>query len=486
MKKYGAKGNGINDDRIAIQAAIDAAPLGEKTSIYFPAGTYIIGSYQRGSHYFENFCLRLHSNLVFEGVGAKSILRLANHLFDKTDSNANAHIFFGENIDHIYFNQLSIDMNGPNNLVPKGVLKNHSAIFISRGNDFSATNISIKNCAGSNMIILKDNGHHAIIENCKLLNGGNNVGTKKPNQYQVDFSFIYTEWDSSFINHNRIEQTQADIALQNYTGGIEIHGSYSSANNNYIGGCFPAIYITSSQGQLKDININNNLIAECLKGISFWVIHPIEKVNIENNRISLTYRRLMDPGFICGIDVPNGNMTLYNAGLANAATIGQLSIKHNRIIAVLPATTKDKTMGMILHSLQESSIENNRMEGMNYAGILLMGSKWGMKKLIIQKNSFAHFQPNYDPSGVAGYIVITDTYSPSDAAAPGLKDIHIDSNTFGELNKPLNTSNKKMVAARGKFLGAFIALPEKMLKEIHLGKNQFSDPTEKAVMVKTD
>jgi hypothetical protein len=229
VKNFGARGNGIQDDCKAIQAAIDAAPIGEATTIYFPAGTYIIGSYQKGSHYFENFCLRLHSNLLFEGVGSQSILKLANHLFDKADSNANAHIFFGENIDHIYFNKLSIDMNGANNLVPKGFIKNHAAIFIDRGNDFSATHISIQNCAGSNMIILKDNGHQALIDHCKFLNGGHYVGNKKQNQYQVDFSFIYSEWDHSYINHNHIEQAQPAIALQGYTGGIEIHGSHSSS-----------------------------------------------------------------------------------------------------------------------------------------------------------------------------------------------------------------------------------------------------------------
>jgi len=486
VKNYGAKGNGINDDRIAIQAAIDAAPLGEKTSIYFPAGTYLIGSYQRGSHYFENFCLRLHSNLVFEGVGAKSTLRLANHLFDKADSNANAHIFFGENIDHIYFNQLCIDMNGANNLVPKGIIKNHSAIFISRGNDFSARHISIKNCAGSNMIILKDNGHHAIIENCKLLNGGNFVGTKKTNQYQVDFSFIYTEWDSSLINHNHIEQTQPNIALQNYTGGIEIHGSYSSANNNYIRGCFPGIYITSTQGTLEAVNIIGNQMQDCLKGISFWIINPIKRVQIVDNFISLTYQRLVDPGFICGIEVPNGNANEYNAILANAASIDSLTIRNNRIIAQLSENTKNKTFGMILHSIENCRIELNFISEMNYAGILLLGSKWGTKNVLITKNHFLNFKTNNDPKGIAGYIVIADTYSPTDTMAKGLKNIHIENNEFTRVLHPAIKSKQIATQTPGKFFGAFVALPKKMLSEIHFDGNHFSDPTEKPLLIKTD
>jgi hypothetical protein len=65
-----------------------------------------------------------------------------------------------------------------------------------------------------------------------------------------------------------------------------------------------------------------------------------------------------------------------------------------------------------------------------------------------------------------------------------MQAIKIEGNTFTAA--PHQPQQAKALAGKGKFLGAFIALPEKMLKEIHFSKNQFSDPGEKAVMVKTD
>jgi hypothetical protein len=125
--------------------------------------------------------------------------------------------------------------------------------------------------------------------------------------------------------------------------------------HNFIRGCFPAIYITSSQGNLSSIDMLHNQITECLKGISFWVIFPIQQVNISHNQISLTHRRGIDPGFICGIEVPNGNAANYTVQLANAAAIQQLTISHNRIISLLPTDTKEKSMTHFTFASKQSN-----------------------------------------------------------------------------------------------------------------------------------
>ncbi|HRI19977.1 MAG TPA: glycosyl hydrolase family 28-related protein, partial [Panacibacter sp.] len=350
VKNFGAKGNGVADDTKAIQDAINAAPVATMSTIYFPAGVYRIASYTVTRNYLENYCLLLHANLTVKGDGEKTIIRLADHIFDKPDTPANAHIFYGLKINNIHFTDLTIDMNGGKNLVPEHYIKNHTAIFVYLGRNISLNKLTVKNCAGCNMVVIKGNGNLALIEDCKFYNGGNYVGTDQPNSRQFDFSFVYSEWDSTTIKNNIIEQQNLDIALSNYTGGIEMHGSYSHASYNSITGCYPAFFVSSSWHPMEKTSVENNQIKNCIKGVSFWVIHPMNNIVIRNNNIQLTYTRLLKPPLLPGIEVPGGNMVNnddYKPALANAAPVSNITITGNNITAVLPDTTKDRTVGLL-------------------------------------------------------------------------------------------------------------------------------------------
>ena len=481
VKDFGATGDGITDDTRSIQNAIDAASSNSLTTVYFPAGIYNIASYTTTTNFLENYCLKLHSNLSFTGDGDISIIKLADHIFDKKDTAANAHIFYGSKVKNISFSNLMIDMNGGNNLVPPNVIKNHSAIFTSLGENYHIYNLTIKNCSGTNMLNIMSRGKNLIIENCRFINGGNYVGILQPNNNQVDFSFIESEWDSTIVRNNIIQQQNTNIALDNYSGGIELHGSSSSASDNTIEGCWPAIYITSSGSDLKNVAIVNNTILNCVTGISFWVETPISNILIINNRIQLTHSRSKKLNLCAGIIVPNGNAREYNNRLANAAPISNLQIKGNIFEA---DSMSNLSAAMVLHSLQRSSIENNTITGMNYGGVVLLGSKWGIDSLVVKNNTFKDFMPNNDEHAVAGYVVITDTYSPGVKDAQGYKEIEFSGNKF--LRSHENILRQSMEKAKGTFLGAFVALPSKMIGEIRFENNQFSDTSEIIRKIKTD
>lgn len=59
---FGAVGDGVTDDRIAILAAISAAA--NDTAVYFPAGTYLVGS-----------CISITKRVVLRGAGHTSIIK---------------------------------------------------------------------------------------------------------------------------------------------------------------------------------------------------------------------------------------------------------------------------------------------------------------------------------------------------------------------------------------------------------------------------
>ncbi len=478
VKDLGAKGDGITDDTRAIQRAIDKASPLSITTIYFPAGIYNIAAYTTTTNFLENYCIKLHSNLSFKGDGDRSIIHLADHIFDKSDTAANAHIFYGSIVKNISFSNLLIDMNGANNLVPLNVLKNFSAIFTSFGENYHIYNVTIKNCAGTNMIDIMSQGNNLVIENCKFINGGNYVGTPKPNKNQIDFSFVYSEWSSTIVRNNFIQQQNIDIALENYSGGIELHGSNSSASNNYIEGCWPAIYITSSSGVLENVSVEKNTIRNCVYGISFYINYLIKNVLIKNNNIHLTHARSPKNDFCVGIKVPNGNIKEYSKELANLAPIYNLRITENEIEADSMQTL---SMGMLLHSLHQSKIFKNTIKKMNYGGIVLQGSKWGTDSLSIDNNRFVDFRPNNHPTAVGGYVIITDTYSPSVTGAKGFQNVILSNNKF--IGNNINIVKKR---AKGRFPGVFIALPSEMTGEIRFKNNQFTESSEKTEIIKTD
>lgn len=459
VKNCGAKGNGISDDTRYIQTAIDKAP--ENSTIYFPKGTYIIGKIKISDNYLENYCLKLKSNLSFIGDGNTSVIRFAHNIFDKTSKNANAHMFYGNELQNISFAQLMIDMNGSQNLVPNSdFYKNHGAVLIIRGNNLSFNSMTFKNSSGTTMLNIMGKGSNLVVKDCQFLNGGNYVGSTIANKNQKDFSFIYSEWDSSFINYNKIEQQDINIALGNYCAGIEIHGSNSKVSNNIIIGCWPAIYITSSGNDtLKNIIVQNNQLLNCINGISFWLIKPMKNIFIRNNKISLTFPRSRKVPFVAGILFPNGNMNEYNEKLANNAMVENLIIRSNTINA---DTMNIASMGIILHSLKNAQIDSNMIRGMNRAGISLAGSKWGIDSLLVKNNILSDFRPGIDSKAVNSFIIITDTYSGTISHNPGMRSITFENNKF-LVNK-----------LHAQLFGAFIALPERFMNNIKL-KNNFWD-----------
>ena len=486
VKKFGAKGDGKTDDTESIQAAIDACVLNKLNTIYFPKGVYQLSSYKRVTNYLENYFLLLHSNLIFKGEGNSSVIRLGSHLFDRRDTSANGHLFFGIEIKNVHFTRLLIDMNGSNNLAPKSIIKNQCAIFIISGKNVSIDNVLIKNNAGRNMVIIMGSGSRALVKNSTFLNGGHYVGFLVHNKNQVDFSFVYCEWDSATIVNNHIEQQNIDIALTSLSGGIELHGSYSYAAGNTIIGCNPGLYISSSWYPLNNTVVEKNTFVDCIRGISFWVNYPMNNISIKNNNIQLTHFRAWKNYTINGIEMPNGNTWAYDFNHANASTVSQLLITGNIISGPANPNTTDRSAGIILHSLQNSTISNNIIKGMNFGGVILQGSKWGSTSVKIANNHFSDFKTNYDEISPAAYIVVFDGYTSTDKTAPGLKNIDISGNDFIRKTNSIVDNGSRNLKKRGQFFGSFIALPGNMHQEINFGKNNFSDKKENVYFLKTN
>lgn len=496
---FGAIPNDGKDDVPGIQKAIDSARIwlshnaGKSVAkIYFPEGVYLVKSYTRNPRgYWTNYAVSIYSGIILEGAGNKaSVIKVADHLFDSLnvkDPCANANIFYGVKITDVAFRNLTIDMNGINNLVPSRMfcdtVKNEIAIKVDGGSNLHIENITIKNSAGRNHISVNGNGNGFTVKQSSFINGGWCVGSPKiSNLNNTDFSFLYSEWDNSIFELDTIIQQYPDIALQWYTGGIEIHGSNSHVLNVLIQGCNPGVYIASEKADrskfvLENTSVQNSVMTSCTKGVEFFIDNVVNNCKLINNFIQLTSPRgfkLAKEAYAyrsCGIRIPNGNLPCYTdytgpkQGKANKNMLSNIVIRDNTITSDIPDTSHFyASVGIIVHSLHNSSIEDNRISGMNYAGIQLQGSPWGMKNVLISKNTIDSFRHYYDPRAVAGYIIATDTYYPNSDCSKkntsfqniAIRDnIFISGDTDASEAKACGNKEKKVAC----FKGMFFALP---------------------------
>ena len=107
VKDYGAKGNGLTDDRIAIQAAIEAVNKAGGGIVNFPEGNYIVTAPNKGEWEPQ---IRLCNNLKLQGIGMhQSIIKIADN------QGAYDVIFSGEAIYGFSMKDIGIDANGATN-----------------------------------------------------------------------------------------------------------------------------------------------------------------------------------------------------------------------------------------------------------------------------------------------------------------------------------------------------------------------------------
>ncbi len=143
VREVGAAGDGLTDDTVAIQAAIDAAD-----SIYFPAGTYMVSS-----------SLRIPSNRRLYGDGPASVLRKRSQSVARVLVNAD-----GSGNTNIVVEQLTID--GSRNSGRYIALRD--AIYLTRCSGCVLDGVHVRNCLNDGIIV--EYGSDNVVRNCTATN----------------------------------------------------------------------------------------------------------------------------------------------------------------------------------------------------------------------------------------------------------------------------------------------------------------------------
>lgn len=439
VKDYGARGDGVTDDTVAIKNAVLSLKETGGTVI-FPPGVYVVGVPTAASTgYLDNYFIPLVSNLVLEGSGSESVIKVKdNFLNNIKDESSNAHILAGKGLRNVTIRKLTFDGNGRNNLTPAGHIRN--ALFIT----LDAENITIEdnvflNCAGHNMIVTSGRG--ALVRNNRLQNGGHYVGTKIENRHNADYSFMYIASTDSMVSGNLIEQQDPDIALRGWTGGIEVHGSNSTVTGNTVRGCNPAIYIANDT-DTANVNILRNSFEKCLRGIAFWnTDFTLKDVTIADNTISLYRPSFRGGDLVYAIGQENGSVSIYTGASANGGYVENLVIKNNRITSA-SSTQSPAIQGIRLHSLKTSIIEYNVIDGLSDTGIVLLGSPWGIDGLTIRHNKITNCGSAQPVLAAKAALYIQTHGSATKPAKPYfIQNVLIEKNEFGNTHKEVRDSN---------------------------------------------
>lgn len=194
-----------------------------------------------------------------------------------------AHLFRCNNAKNIVIKDITIDMNGQNNIYPIDIIFNNSnrrTVFsFSTGKNVLIKNITVLNC--NSVWIIEGNA----VDNIKILNNNFlNCGCEQLKRY--DTSLIYCLGNNITVSENNIFRTG-----KGSTTAIEIEGSYATITNNHIKDFNTGILKASnSKEETSSHNIiSNNVIENAQYGIDIWATHKdIDNLQINNNNITIS------------------------------------------------------------------------------------------------------------------------------------------------------------------------------------------------------
>ena len=317
VKDFGAKGDGVTDDRAAIQAAIDSVTAG---AVYFPSAPagYLITPTPDKKKF-----LALKSNVQLIGIG-NPVIRVAGSSAPY-DSVISASL-----CDECAIQDLTIDSNiGSNPIKDKSEIYAHPRfeITFASGRRIRVEHVTIKNSSAVTSIVSGIPVSDITITRCLFTGNGDD-----PNHIAHDHSALYIHADGAVIQGNVFTALRRGAPAA--VTAIETHGSGISVTANVITDYAVGMNLTGVAPSDSVGNVvTGNTIRGTLFGIEIW---------------SSTYRGHLNGYGINGLSITGNtivvNQSSYTSPLGTAMATAGIALEPNSNMPVANLIISDNAV----------------------------------------------------------------------------------------------------------------------------------------------
>lgn len=365
LKREGALGNGTS-----ATAAMRTA-LSKNISIDIPEGIYLIDAIDSNDHILP---MGNKNGITISGRGKGSVLKLADNIgATKLMFGAGA----GQTVKNVTFKDLTIDLNGQNNLQTNFIdplRYNCFCYFFCYCENIVFENVTIKNISGHQAVRIGNDTANGYGENIRVVNCEiENFGIGLTNNNQQDVSAFYIQANNIKVQSNTSKCNDFTFDLSRGHTAFELHGDSSTIVNN--GNVFrniqQPILIVSSSKPNQNVKIDGNVFDQCNYIVSLdSSTYDQKNISITNNLYKST----------------KVNSHIVNIGMANEVAKNREDIVFDGNTLIGWGNTNQRTHVFYIENMFIRSlfIRNNRVVGFNGSLLYFAGN--------VKNNGYAEIQ----------------------------------------------------------------------------------------------